>query len=108
MSVDRDEVDRIARLARLDLEDDEADRLTDDMNRILEYAERLRTAGLENAPSAERPADKPTGISGMEGARGETGEPDALDRGPSAFAPAFADGFFVVPPPPGVTAEADA
>ena len=129
MSVDRTEVDRIARLARLELEDDEADRLTDEMNRILEHAERLRTAGVDGAGATgaaggaatddaagkasrsedERAAGEAGGAApaGMSGARAETGEPDALDRDPSAFAPEWEEGFFVVPPPPGVTAQDD-
>ena len=44
MSVDRDEVERVALLARLDLGDDEVGRLTEDLNRVLQQAERLRAA----------------------------------------------------------------
>ena len=105
MSVDRDEVDRIARLARLQLESEEADRLTEEMNRILEHAERLRGAGAEgggHAPAVDTPGSAGRDI---EGVRSETGEPDALSDPPGEFAPEWAEGFFVVPPPPGVTAE---
>lgn len=103
MSVDREEVERIGRLAKLRLTDDEAERLTDEMNRILEHAERLR--GLEEAdvagptdPGGPRP-------SGTRSAAAES--PDPLHRSPSAFAPDVRQGFFVVPPPPGVVAAED-
>ncbi len=115
MSVDRDEVGRIARLARLDLEDDETARLTEEMNRILEYAERLRSAGVDRAEmdhtdDSPRAADSgsPDQHGAIQGARLGTGEPDALRADLSAFAPAWDEGFFVVPPPPGVKADDDA
>lgn len=135
MSVDREEVERIGRLAKLRLTDDEADRLTDEMNRILEHAERLR--GLEEASgtgsaieggetesgeAAEREADErdvggerldeawaaDPGGPGPSGTRSPAAEtPDPLRIRPSAFAPDVRMGFFVVPPPPGVMADDD-
>lgn len=106
MSVDRAEVDRIARLARLSLEDEEADRLTGEMNLILAYAEQLRSADSERSRgTSPRQADQqPEAIGGV---RDETGSPDPLSEGPGAFAPEWVEGFFVVPPLPGVTAEDD-
>jgi aspartyl/glutamyl-tRNA(Asn/Gln) amidotransferase C subunit len=100
VTVDRTEVARIAGLARLRLEADEVDRLTGDVNRILEYVDRLRGAadGRDRAEAAEPHAG--------EGARQDApGGPDPLTSGPGTFAPSFEQGFFVVPPPPGVTAE---
>lgn len=131
MSVDRDEVRRIADLAKLDLDDEEADRLTGEMNRILEHAERLRSLdahagtaapGDESRadPDAFGPGDDPSGAGGAgggaAGAESETAgaEPGAVDapsgpdpllRPPGAFAPEMIEGFFAVPPPPGVVAE---
>ena len=108
MSVDRAEVDRLARLARLALEDDEADRLTDEMNRILEHVERLRSADAQGAASAD-PSVHPSGLEvGSDDARTQLGDPDALAGSPSMFAPDWAQGFFVVPLPPGVKADDDA
>lgn len=131
MSVDRDEVRRIADLAKLDLDDEEADRLAGEMNRILEHAERLRSldahagtaaAGDESRadPDASGPGGDPSGAGGAgggaAGAESETAGaeggavdapsgPDPLLRPPGAFAPEMIEGFFVVPPPPGVVAD---
>lgn len=95
MSVDRGEVERIAALAKLRLEDDEADRLTEEMNRILEHAARLR--GLATEADADTSPDR-TGGTRSAGAE----KPDELLRPPESFAPDMREGFFVVPPPPGV------
>ena len=104
MSVGRAEVNRIAHLARLALEDDEADRLTDEMNRILEQVERLKIAGAQASASVD-----PSGLElKSDGARTQVDDPDVLFRSPSMFAPDWAQGFFVVPPPPGVKADDDA
>lgn len=148
VSVDREEVERIGRLAKLRLTDDEAERLTDEMNRILEHAERLRrleeasgagpvieggAAGSGQAAereAAEREADEGEADEGEADERGVGGEgpdvarttdpggpgpsgtrspaaetPDPLHMAPSAFAPDVREGFFVVPPPPGVVAD---
>ena len=100
MSVDRAEVARFAGMARLRLEVDEVDRLTGDVNRILEYVGRLR--GVPGGDHREEPREDGAGAGGPEGhAEG----PDPLASGPGAFAPRFEQGFFVVPPPPGVTGE---
>ena len=114
MSVTRADIDRIAELARLRLDDAEADRLTGEMNRILEHADRLRAA--ESAAEDEKGAPAATG----DGAPGEGGSsdrdvrgarvdgadgPDTLIHPPGDFSPRFEEGFFVVPPPHGVQAE---
>ena len=102
MTVDRREVERVAGLARLTLERAEADRLRDEMNRILEHADRLRDAagrGGEASSVGEGP-DRDSGLR-------DPGivAPDRLETGIDAFAPALEEGFFVVPPPTGVTAD---
>ena len=114
MSVDRQEVDRIARLAKLRLDDDEAERLVREMSRILEHVERLQDeagtgAGDEArggavpfpAPGAETPARQGAGTRDP-----EAESPDPLRGKPATFAPRMEHGLFVVPPPPGVVAEA--
>lgn len=98
MSVDRDEVERIAALAKLHLEDDEADRLTEEMNRILEHAARLRGIAADGAEGGAEAAPERT--SGTRSVDAE--EADELLRAPGSFAPDMREGFFVVPPPPGV------
>jgi len=102
MSVDRDEVLRIAGLAKLRIDDQEADRLADEMTRILEHAERLR----EVEDESPTPPDAPDGSGDAGGPREVTsGDIDSMERRPRDFAPEMTDGFFLVPPPPGVTAE---
>ena len=70
------------------------DRLTAEMNQILDHVEVLRGfADLQvevgMAPIAESEPSRPTG-------------PDALKVDIETIAPRWSDGFFVVPPPPGV------
>lgn len=112
MSVDRAEVERISHLARLALDEGELDRLTGDMNDILEHAATLRELG-RTAPSARvgdgplpsPAAGAPEAAAGFGGTRGPGAEtPDRLHARPEAFAPKTAEGFFLVPPPPGVEA----
>lgn len=101
MSVDREEVLRIARLARLRLDDDELERMTSDLNSILEHVDALSALEdddvVDDSRWAERGSTRPTEETGA--------DPERLD--PSGMAPAFQDGFFVVPAPPGVHAEED-
>jgi aspartyl-tRNA(Asn)/glutamyl-tRNA(Gln) amidotransferase subunit C len=122
VSVDRAEVVRIAELARLRLDEDEVDHLTGDMNRILAYADRLRgdahaeippaNGGMADADALEDgrvedgALDAPSvGGTPAPGFRPGAAElPDPLMSAPASFAPRFEAGFFVVPPPPGVTA----
>lgn len=104
MSVGRDEVRRIAELARLRFEEEEIERLTDEMNRILEHAEELRglASRVDDGDGRDGEHDS-SEIATSSGTRDEEAErPDALQRGADALAPEWKDGFFVVPPPPGV------
>ena len=98
--VGRDEASRIAALARLRFEADELGRITEDLNHILDHVEELRS--LEH-----RTVD-----GGLDGARrstrgAEAERPDELRRDIPSFAPDWRDGFFVVPPFPGVHQEDD-
>ena len=98
MSVTPDDVRRIAALARVAVRGGDLEGLTADLNRILEHVDALRSVGADEAsdltPQIVRPLD---------GTRADELEvPDTLERGPSHFAPRFDDGFFVVPPPPGL------
>ena len=104
MSVDREEVDRIADLARLRLDEGEAERLTEEMNRILEHADRLRE--IPGRPGEDADDARPPSV--MTGTRAEEADvPDPLTSGIEAFAPRTAEGFFLVPPPRGVTVDGD-
>lgn len=120
MSVDRRDVERIADLAHLRFEGEELDRLTDEMNTILEHAARLRgvegvpgqhrasgeSSGTREQPRASDPAAEAAAGSGSGTRREDAERPDRLCGELASFAPREVDGFFVVPLPPGVSAEA--
>ena len=64
-----------------------------------------RTGGVATPAGGDTASAAPRGI---EGARPAVGSPDELAEGPEAFAPEWVEGFFAVPPPPGVAAEDEA
>ncbi len=97
MSVDRKEVERIAALAHLELEEREVERLTEEMNLILEHAEALRRVEAPDTPHHRRVDER-----GASTRADEAETPDALAHSPTSMAPRSVDGFFVVPPPPGI------
>jgi Asp-tRNA(Asn)/Glu-tRNA(Gln) amidotransferase C subunit len=116
MSVAREHAERIAHLARLRFDDDELTRITAELNHILGHVESLR--GLEQPGGGERPGDvaaeaaagsrhlatsgAPT-VGDCRPTRGAEAErPDTLRRDLEAVAPDWREGFFVVPPLPGV------
>ncbi|NIP60310.1 MAG: Asp-tRNA(Asn)/Glu-tRNA(Gln) amidotransferase subunit GatB [Gemmatimonadetes bacterium] len=97
MGVTRDEVEHVAGLARLRLDDDEAAALTEDLDEILGHMEALASvtddspgdgSPVHNAPAPLRPDGE--------------GSPDALLRPPEELAPDWDEGFFVVPRLPGL------
>ena len=96
--VGREEAGRIASLARLRFDEDELGRITEELNRILDHVENLRSlegrSGRESLPGERRSTRGP-----------EADRPDELRRSVASFAPDWRDGFFVVPPLPGVHAE---
>ena len=91
MSLSRDDVTRVARLARLGLSDAEADRALTDLNAILDLVDAMATVDTTGVPPLGNPleatqvlrADQVTDIDAR----------DAL----MANAPAKADGLFLVP-----------
>ncbi|MGH2668219.1 MAG: Asp-tRNA(Asn)/Glu-tRNA(Gln) amidotransferase subunit GatC [Gemmatimonadales bacterium] len=91
MSVARDDVLRIARLAELEVDEEGLPALVDQMSRILEYV-----AQLSAVPASE--GSKPF-VPGPDAIRFRPDEvkPWPLAAGPDAIAPAFKEGFFVVP-----------
>jgi len=91
MSVTRDDVLRIAQLAELDVDEETLPALAEQMSRILDYV-----AQLSAVPASE--ALKPY-VPGPDAIRFRADEinPWPLAVGPEKFAPAFKDGFFVVP-----------
>jgi aspartyl/glutamyl-tRNA(Asn/Gln) amidotransferase C subunit len=89
MAVSTDEVLRLAALARLPLTMEEADALRADLESVLRHVEAL--------PPAEAGPQAP--LAGLEAARlrPDLGPPDMLLLPPDAIAPAWSDGFYVVP-----------
>ena len=92
MSVQRDDVRRIAELARLNLRDQDVDRFTDQLNGILGHMDQLAELDAE-AAEAEAEAGPEAGAP----MRSEEVRPDALRRAPAELSRHWRDGFFVVP-----------
>jgi aspartyl-tRNA(Asn)/glutamyl-tRNA(Gln) amidotransferase subunit C len=91
MSIGRDEVLHVAKLAELAVPDSELQRLVDQMNRIVDYV-----ATLNEVP-ADRIAEP--FVAGPRAVRLREDVPGAarLARRPADLAPEFRDGFFLVP-----------
>ena len=92
MSISRDEVRRIAELARIEIPDARIERVAGELSAVLDFAgalQRLDLAGCE--PSVFAPADTPLREDALD-ARRLTAE-EAL-----AGAPEGEQGFFLVPP----------
>jgi aspartyl/glutamyl-tRNA(Asn/Gln) amidotransferase C subunit len=91
MSVSRDEVLKIARLAELHVDAAALPALVEQMSRILDYVAQIATvAGSEAAPPfIPGPAAAPF--------RPDEIRPAPLAFGPARLGPAFRDGFFLVP-----------
>ena len=91
MSVSREEVLKIAQLAELEVEEATLPALAEQMSRILEYV-----AQISGVAASE--AVKPF-IPGPDAVRFRPDEvkPIPLAFGPDQFAPAFKEGFFLVP-----------
>lgn len=100
MSVDREEILRIASLARLRLDEGDLERMTRELNTVLDHVDAL--AELERLPVAAAPsgAEPPASTRAAEETEGRESVGD-----PGALAPAWKDGFFLVPPPPGIHAD---
>lgn len=91
MSVSRDEVLRIARLAELDVDEEALPLLVEHLSRILDYV-----AQLQEVPAGETVRPFTSGPDAVR-LRPDEVRPWPLAFGPERMAPAFQDGFFVVP-----------
>lgn len=91
MSVTHDDVLKIARLAQLEVKEEDVPLLAEQMSRILDYV-----AQISGVPASE--GVKPF-VPGPDALRFRPDElkPWPLAFGPAEFAPAFKDGFFLVP-----------
>ena len=82
---------QVARLAKLDLSDDELIRLTDDLDSILGHIEELSGAEITDTEPMGGVSDHPAPY------RPDENDPDDLRREPKEIAPDWQAGFFVVP-----------
>ena len=99
MKIDREEAQRIARLAHLELDDAALVRMAEEMTKILSYIDQLREvdvegfeehAGSQSTPFREDVVGQALSLSGQ---AGELALHEAIRRN----APQWSEGFFVVP-----------
>jgi aspartyl-tRNA(Asn)/glutamyl-tRNA(Gln) amidotransferase subunit C len=91
MSIGRDDVLHVAKLAELAVPEAELERLVSQLNRIVDYVAQLDRLPAERMDAAFLPG--PASVALREDVPG----PVPLARPPADLAPEFADGFFLVP-----------
>jgi aspartyl-tRNA(Asn)/glutamyl-tRNA(Gln) amidotransferase subunit C len=91
MSIGRDEVLHVAKLAELAVRDEELNRLVDQLNRIVDYVAQLNQVPGDRIAEAFIPGPQSVSL------RDDVINPVPLARPPAAIAPEFKDGFFLVP-----------
>lgn len=91
MSLGRDQVLHVARLAELEVPPAEVEALVAQLSRIVDYV-----AQLDEVPAGETAAPFLAGP-GATPLRADTPGSVPLAHGPEAIAPEFRDGFFLVP-----------
>ena len=91
MSIGRDEVRHVARLAELAVPEEELERLVSQLNRIVEYVAQLDRLPPGRQDGSSLPG--PAAVVLREDVPGSV----PLARPPAELAPEFADGFFLVP-----------
>ncbi len=91
MSVTHDEVRKIARLAELDVSDEALPLLAEQMSRILEYVAQINAVAASEGVKPFVPGPDAVRF------RPDEVKPAPLAFGPAELAPAFKEGFFLVP-----------
>jgi aspartyl-tRNA(Asn)/glutamyl-tRNA(Gln) amidotransferase subunit C len=91
MSIGRDEVLHVARLAEIAVREEELDRLVQQLNRIVDYVARLDQIPGDHGAEPFLPGPASAAL------REDQPGPVPLARPPAAIAPEFRDGFFLVP-----------
>ena len=91
MPIDRAAVDHVARLARLDLTDDERERMQAELTQILEHAEKIQELDLDELP----PTSHAVPVSNV--LRPDEKKPSLTQEEALANAPEAEDGRFKVP-----------
>ena len=92
MAITREQVLHVARLARLDLDDGEVERLTGELGAILDAVSKVAELDLENVPPTSHPLDL-VNVWAEDEPRPSLPVEEAL-----ANAPDRDNGFFRVPP----------
>ncbi|UCC82407.1 MAG: Asp-tRNA(Asn)/Glu-tRNA(Gln) amidotransferase subunit GatC [Gemmatimonadota bacterium] len=101
MTIKREDVAKVAELARLELGDDELEALSRDCRSILEFFEAIRDVDVKGATptgALEHPAP----------AREDRVDHDHLERQPAEMAPDWREGYFVLPRLPALDGGDDA
>ena len=91
MSVTRQEVERIAHLAELHVDEVALPTLVDQMSRILDYVAQIAAVGAVETAAPFVPGPVAVRF------RPDEVNPSPLAFGPDRLAPAFREGFFLVP-----------
>ena len=91
MSIGRDQVLHVAKLAELAVETEELERLVEQMNRIVDYVAQLDQVATE--PQTEAFLPGPSSVALRDDVEGAM----PLARAPAELAPEFREGFFLVP-----------
>jgi aspartyl-tRNA(Asn)/glutamyl-tRNA(Gln) amidotransferase subunit C len=91
MSIGRDEVLHVAKLAELAVDERELDRLVEQMNRIVDYVAQLGRVPLDVDAAPFQAGPERVAL------REDAVRPWPMARGPEQAAPEMADGLFLVP-----------
>ena len=91
MSIGRNQVLHVARLAELAVREEELDRLVSQLNRIVDYVAQLDQVPGDHMAEPFLPGPAAAAL------REDVPDPVPLARPPAEFAPEFWDGFFLVP-----------
>jgi aspartyl-tRNA(Asn)/glutamyl-tRNA(Gln) amidotransferase subunit C len=91
MSIGRDEVLHVAKLAELAVREEELARLVDQLNRIVDYVAQLNQVPGDRMADAFIPGPPSVAL------REDVVDPIPLAQLPAAIAPEFREGFFLVP-----------
>ncbi len=91
MSIGREEVLHVAKLAELAVKDEELDRLVEQLNRIVDYVAQLNEVPADGMAESFLPGPAAAKL------REDVPGSDPLHRQPKELAPEFREGFFLVP-----------
>jgi aspartyl-tRNA(Asn)/glutamyl-tRNA(Gln) amidotransferase subunit C len=91
MSIGRDDVLHVAKLAELAVHEGDLDRIVGQLNRIVDFVAQLDQVPADGAADLFLPGPPQVAL------REDVPDPVPLARPPAEFAPEFADGFFLVP-----------